>query len=200
MTHRVWVKRVLGILVLLGIVTSLVAVVVGWTTFTVASGAVTIIAAGAWGLQAVRARPAKIQGQPDLRLEQVGDLGYQKGSPSEYVKAKWRLVNGGGGVARNWQVSVSNLGTPGVTLARLPRRGPKQVSPVVSWHQDVSIGEVPAEQERELPDWLWVEGPPTLSQVHLGLSIRAQGVSPKNGKVIVTFPSGPEGPNIRFEL
>lgn len=137
---------------------------------------------------------------PELRLEQVDGLGYGKGSPTEHVKAKLRLVNDGHGEARGWQVSITNPTGRPVKLARLPHRGPMRVASTVSWHQDASTGTVPAQQDRELPDWLWVEAPPTTLKLSLPLSIKADGMATRQGQLLVTLPSGPGGPSVEINL
>lgn len=67
-------KRVLGLLLLLGIVGSLIAVVLGWTTFSVASGAVTIVVAGAWAITPVHHDVLVNQRSRGYLLAEVGAI------------------------------------------------------------------------------------------------------------------------------
>lgn len=106
---------------------------------------------------------------PDLTLEQVGGLGSGTGSPREHIKAKLRLVNEGAGLARHWQVSILNTGDPALKIGRVARRGSVMFGEVVSWNQDATTGEIPGDQDRDLPDWLWAEATPSISEVSLGL-------------------------------
>lgn len=117
----------------------------------------------------------------------------------EHVKAKLRLVNEGIGLARGWQVSIFNWDGPPLKIARSPYRGPSMFGEVVSWNQDATTGEIPAGQDRDLPDWLWVEGPPSTGEVSLAIEIMADGMQPKHGNLVVAFPSG-GGPSLRFEI
>lgn len=149
-----------------------------------------------------RTPPATPPVPPDLRVDQVGNLGYTKGSPTEDVKGTLELVNEGLGPARNWQVSIG----PGsghslrAQLGRLPRRGPVTFRDVVRWEHDSSVGEVPPGQRRELPDWLLVKAPPNALEVYFPVVVKADAMPDKTGTVAVTFPSGLGGPAVRFDM
>lgn len=139
------------------------------------------------------------QPPPELTLERVGGLAHNKGPPSEHVRMKLQLTNRGGGTARSWQVAISNPATPGLKLAKSPLRGQNQFATTVRWHQDTAVGEIPSGQARELPEWLWVEGPVSTLKVRLPVTIHAEGVDTRTGTLVVTFPSGPGGPDVEFE-
>jgi hypothetical protein len=168
-----------------------------WVAWGIGIAVAVILGVVAWRWP--RSPRAAAPAPPHLKLEQVGGLASQKGEPSEHVKAKLQLVNDGGRSARNWQVSITNVAGLGLKLAKVPRRGPMQIASTVSWHQGASVGEVPPDQGRELPDWLWVEGPPSTMKVRLPVAIMADAMSPLKGTLIVTFPSGEGGPAVRFE-
>lgn len=189
-------KRLLGLVVLAGVIVSLVAVVAGWSTFAYASGAVTILGAAVLGIDFLRS--AHREQPPDLLLEQVGGLGSQTGFP-RYVKAKLKVINQGPGPARNWQAAISDAGIAGVKVARLQYRGPRQYMSEIEWHQDATTGEVPSGQDRELSDWLWVELPNETDHASLGVSLKSDNMKPKFGTLVVDFPSG-GAPSVRFEI
>lgn len=136
---------------------------------------------------------------PELMLEAVDPPGSQKGEPFEYVKVRLQVRNWSGGTARNWQVSITKPAAPSVTLARLPDKGPRQQGQTVRWNQDATTGEIPVGQGRELPDWLYVEGPPDTIRVRLALTLSAEGMPERRGALVVTFPSGPGGPSVLYE-
>ena len=141
----------------------------------------------------------KVPPAPELRLEQFGGIGNQRGGPSEYVKTKLRVVNGvNGGTARNWQVSIATDGSSRFKLAKYPLRGPAQFADPLQWHQDAVLGEIPAGQSREFVEYFHVAGP-TGAETSLVVSIRAEGAEAQSGRLVVKLPSAPGGPAVRYE-
>jgi len=144
--------------------------------------------------------PPLPKASPDLRLEQVGGIGSQTGSPREYVKTQLRLVNEGAGEASNWQIAIRNDAGPGVVIAREPHRGSRLVADEIAWHQDASTGVVPPGQHRDLPDWLYAEAPPGTKRVAFPYSMRAEGMVSKEGQMLVSFATDPSGVDVQFLL
>jgi len=136
---------------------------------------------------------------PNLELEQVGSLTSHKGAPREHVQTRLRVCNRDGETARNWQVSIAKPASPIVAIAKLSQRGSIQVGESLLWTHDESAGEISAGQAWELPGWLWVEGPPTAKQVRLPVTFSTEAMAEQDGSLLVTFPSGPDGPSVRYE-
>lgn len=167
-----------------------------WLAWVV--GVVTVIGVAFGVFAYFRPKTPRLE-PPNLKVVRVGGLGSGTGAPREHIKAQMSLVNDGNGTARHWQVTITKPQEPTVTIARLPHRGPKLVARSISWNQDAVTGEVPAGQDRLLPDWLWVEGPPGLGELRLPLAIQAEGMDDKAGWVVVKLASA-GGPDVRFEL
>jgi hypothetical protein len=161
---------------------------IAWALAFAVAVAALVIAVLAW--RKPLPTPPLRQPPPDLLLEAVGGLASSSGGSTEHVKAKLRLVNGGQGVARHWQVAVYVPAGSGAKLARAPHRGPLLFSDPVTWNQDAGTGEIPFDQGRDLPDWLWVEAASGTQDVRLPVELMAEGMAMKMGLIEVTFPSG----------